>query len=136
MINEYDLRIEFRAVPYGEHTTCHAVQYRICPDQDRTYYTYINVFGLFKIKIKRKYSTKWVQPIHFSNTNIAYMYPAEENYTPFLIWKKNEMDEFTTFKTLGQFTMYVENININEMNSWKKKRTEYLNERGVWYETI
>ena len=127
-----DLRIEFRAVPYATGSIFHAVQYRLCPEQDLTYYTHLN-FGLFKIKIKRKYSTKWVEPIHFSNHAIAYMYPEEENYTPFLINDRHEMCNFTRFKTLGEFSKYLDELNASEISKWKVQRENYFRKREIWY---
>ena len=84
-----NLKIEFRAVPYS---TSHVLEYRISPNQDLTYETEVNIFGLFKIKLKRKYKTNWHQPTIITNYPSAYLYSKEsgEIYLPFFIREKKD----------------------------------------------
>ena len=53
-----DLKIEFKAEIFGSVGTYHVLMYRISPDQDLTYETEVSIFGLFKIKLKRKYKDR------------------------------------------------------------------------------
>ena len=87
------LKIEFRAVPYS---TSHVLEYRISPDQDLTYETEVSIFGLFKIKFKRKYKTNWHQPYTLIN------YPGSERYSKesgelYLSMFVRDKDEFKKF---------------------------------------
>lgn len=46
MIYRNDLKIEFKAEPYGLGGNYHVLIYRISPDQDLTYYEYQSFLGL------------------------------------------------------------------------------------------
>ena len=131
-MNKRDLQIEFRAVPYS--TISHALEYRILPDQDRTYYKELSILGLFKIKVKKQYSTNWVQPLRFLNYPSAYQYPKDENYMPFIIRCPYEFSMFkTSFKTYGEFEDYINQIDAKEIAEWEAERNEYLKKRNIWH---
>jgi hypothetical protein len=58
MIYRDDLKIEFKAVPYGSSGLYHRLMYRISPDQDLTYYKEYSFLGI-KFKLKKKFDTSW-----------------------------------------------------------------------------
>ena len=127
-----DLKIEFRAVPYGGG---HALEYRISPNQDLTYETEFSIFGLFKIKLKRKYKTYWYKPYILVN------YPGSEWYSkesgePYLPIFVNDQKEFkkikSSFKTIGEFFDYYNKEEAKEEAEWQKARNEYLKTCGTW----
>lgn len=126
------LKIEFRAVPYS---TSHVLEYRISPNQDLTYETEVNIFGLFKIKLKRKYKTNWHQPCTLVNYPSAYLYSKEsgEPYLPMFIRDKNEFKKIqSSFNTIGEFFDYVNKEEAKEEAKWQKARNEYLKTCGTW----
>jgi len=127
-----DLKIEFRAVPYS---TGHVLEYRISPNQDLTYETEVSIFGLFKIKLKRKYKTNWHEP------HILINYPGSERYSkesgePYLPMFVRSKDEFkkiqSLFKTIGEFFDYVNKEEAKEEAKWQKARNEYLKNCETW----
>ena len=127
-----NLKIEFRAVPYS---TSHVLEYRISPNQDLTYETEVSIFGLFKIKLKRKFKTNWHQPYVFNN------WPGSERYSkesgePYLPMFVRDIDEFkkiqSTFKTIGEFFESVNKEEAKEEAEWQKARNEYLKTCGTW----
>lgn len=127
-----DLKIEFRAVPYS---TRHVLEYRISPDQDLTYETEVSIFGLFKIKLKKKYKTNWHQPCILVNYPSAYLYSKEsgEPYLPIFIRDKDELKKIQSmFKTIGEFFDYVNKEEAKEEAEWQKDRNEYLKNCGTW----
>lgn len=127
-----DLKIEFRAVPYS---TSHVLEYRISPDQDLFYKTEISIFGLFKIKLKRKYKTNWHQPYIFTNWPGSERYSKEsgEPYLPFIIREKKDLIKFqTTFQTIGEFFDFINREETKAEAEWQKARNEYLENCGTW----
>ena len=127
-----DLKIEFRAVPYS---TSHVLEYRISPEQDLTYETEFNIFGLFKVKLKRKYKTNWHQPYVFNNWPGSERYSKEsgEPYLPMFVRDKNEFKKIqSAFKTIGEFFDYVNKEEAKEEAEWQKARNEYLENNTVW----
>ncbi len=127
-----DLKIEFRAIPYS---TSHVLEYRISPDQDLTYETEINIFGLFKIKLKRKYKTNWHQPCTFVNWSGSERYSKEsgEPYLPMFVRDKDEFKKIqSTFNTIGEFFDYVNKEDTKAEAEWQKARNEYLKTCGTW----
>lgn len=127
-----NLKIEFRAVPYS---TSHVLEYRISPDQDLTYETEVSIFGLFKIKRKRKYKTNWHQPYILVNYPGAERYSKEsgEPYLPMFVHDKNEFKKIqSAFKTIGEFFDYKNNKESKEEAEWQKARNEYLETCGTW----
>ena len=127
-----NLKIEFRAVPYS---TGHVLEYRISPNQDLTYETDINIFGLFKIKFKRKYKTNWHRPCIFVNWpgSERYSKDSEEPYLPMFVRDKDEFRKIqSTFKTIGDFFDYVNKEEAKAEAEWQKARNEYLNTYGIW----
>ena len=127
-----NLKIEFRAVPYS---TSHVLEYRISPNQDLTYETEVNIFGLFKIKLKRKYKTNWHQPTIITNYPSAYLYSKEsgEIYLPFFIREKKDLQKFkTSFDTIGEFFDFMNREEAKGEAEWQKDRNEYLKNRGIW----
>ena len=127
-----NLKIEFRAVPYS---TSHVLEYRISPNQDLTYETEISIFGLFKIKLKRKYKTNWHQPYVFNNWPGSEQYSKEsgEPYLPMFVRDKDELKKFqSTFKTIGEFFDSVNREEAKEEAEWQKARNEYLKTCGTW----
>ena len=127
-----DLKIEFSAVPYS---TSHVLEYRISPDQDLTYETEINIFGLFKIKLKRKYKTNWHQPYIFTNWPGSERHSKEsgEPYLPMFVRDKDEFKKIqSTFKTIGEFFESVNKEEAKEEAEWQKARNEYLKTCGTW----
>jgi len=127
-----NLKIEFRAVPYS---TSHVLEYRISPNQDLTYETEVNIFGLFKIKLKRKYKTNWHQPCVLVNYPGSERYSKEsvEPYLPMFIRDKDEFKKIqSTFKTIGEFFESVNREEAKEEAEWQKARNEYLKTCGTW----
>jgi len=127
-----NLKIEFRAVPYS---TSHVLEYRISPDQDLTYETEISIFGLCKIKLKRKYKTNWHQPCTLVNYPGAERHSKEsgEPYLPMFVRDKNEFKKIqSTFNTIGEFFDYVNKEEAKEEAEWQKARNEYLKTCGTW----
>ena len=127
-----DLKIEFRAVPYS---TSHVLEYRISPDQDLTYKTEVSIFGLFKIKLKRKYKTNWHQPYIFTNWPGSERYSKEsgEPYLPMFVRDKNEFKKIqSAFKTIGEFFDYVNKEEAKEEAEWQKARNEYWKTCRTW----
>jgi hypothetical protein len=127
-----DLKIEFRAVPYS---TSHVLEYRISPDQNLTYETEVSIFGLFKIKLKKKYKTNWHQPCTLVNYPGAERYSKEsgEPYLPMFIRDKKELKDYQTkFKTCGEFFKYTDETEAKEEAAWQKARNEYLDNCGTW----
>ena len=127
-----NLKIEFRAVPYS---TSHVLEYRISPDQDLSYETEVSIFGLFKIKLKRKYKTNWHQPCTFVNYPGSERYSKEsgEPYLPIFVHDKDEFKKIqSSFKTIGEFFDYVNEVESKEEAKWQKARNEYLKNSGTW----
>lgn len=127
-----NLKIEFRAVPYS---TSHVLEYRISPNQDLTYKMQINVLGLFKINIKRKFNTNWHKPYILVNYPGAERHSKEsgEPYLPIFIHDKNEFKKIQSmFKTIGEFFDYVNKKEAKEEAEWQKARNEYLETCGTW----
>lgn len=127
-----DLKIEFRAIPFG---AIHVLEYRVSPNQNLTYEKEINVFGLFKIKLKRKYETNWHQPCIFVNWPGSERYSKEsgEQYLHIFIYNKKELKEYQSkFKTIGEFYDYIDKEEAKEEAEWQKARNEYLDNCGTW----
>ena len=127
-----DLKIEFRAVPYS---TSHVLEYRISHNQDLTYETDVNIFGLFKIKLKRKHKTKWHQPAIITNWPGSERYSKEsgELYLPFFIREKKDLKKFqTTFNTIGEFFDFMDREEAKAEEFWQAARNEYLKNCGTW----
>ena len=126
------LKIEFRAVPYG---VGHVLEYRISPNQNITYEAEINIFGLFKIKITKKYNTSWHQPYWIVNWPGSERYSKEsgEPYLPIVIHNKKELKDYQTrFNTCGEFFNYKHETEAKEEAAWQKARNEYLDNCGTW----
>ena len=127
-----NLKIEFRAVPYS---TSHVLEFRISPNQDLTYKTQINVLGLFKINVKRKFKTNWHQPAIITNWpgSERYSKESEELYLPIFIHDKNEFKKIqSSFNTIGEFFNYIDKEEAKEEAEWQKARNEYLENCGTW----
>lgn len=131
-MNIEDLKIEFRAVPYGGG---HALEYRISPNQDLTYEKEVKFFGLFKFKVKRKYETNWHRPCVFTNYPGAERYSKEsgEPYLPMFIYDKKTLKDIQyKFKTYGEFLNHINTYEAKEEAEWQKARNEYLKTCGTW----
>ena len=127
------LKIEFRAVDYS--SDAHVLEYRISPDQDLTYEDEISIFGLFKIKLKKKFSTRWHMPYEFLNWPGSERYSKEsgEPYVPMFVHDRKELEDYKKkFKTIGEFLDYKHKEDAKEEAKWQIERTEYLNKQGIW----
>ena len=127
-----DLKIEFRAVPYS---ASHVLEYRISPNQDLTYETKVKIFGLFEIKLKRKFKTNWHRPYTLVNWpgSERYSKESEELYLPMFVHDKNEFKKIqSAFKTIDEFFDYVNKEEAKEEAKWQKARNEYLKTCGTW----
>ena len=126
------LKIEFRAVPYSSE---HVLEYRISPNQDLTYEDEISIFGLFKIKVKRKFKTNWHQPviITYWPGSERYSKKSGELYLPFFIREKKDLQRFkTSFNTIGEFFDFMYREEAKAEAKWQIERTEYLKNCGTW----
>lgn len=133
-MNREDLKIEFRAIPYG--VSDHALQYRIDPNDENNQYTIIKkyLFGLFKRTITKKYSYDWKLVHYFVGWSDWAEYNCHVNWQP--IWIKNEEDlnEYKKkFKTIGQFEKYIKDKADKNYQKWSKDREYYLNKMKVIY---
>lgn len=127
-----DLKIEFRAVPYG--SLSHVLEYRISPDQDLTYEEYDSwLWGLIKFKRKRKFSTEWYTAHHFLNYPSACLHEKEDNYHPIFIDTIKELNEYKQkYKTIGDFYEMIDKWNEKEISEWSIKRMNYLENHNIW----
>ena len=128
-----DLKIEFRAVPYGGS---HVLEFRISPDQDLKYYKEHHWFwGLIKFRTVAKYSTKWVQPTIFCNSVLSYQKTEEDsyNYCHIFIWKRQNLEQFqNNYHTYGEFLKWYNEEDQKERIAYRKAHVEYGNESGIW----
>lgn len=126
-----DLKIEFKAEPYGLGGNYHVLMYRISPDQDLTYYEYQSFLG-FKFKRKRTFDTSWYKAHKYLNYPSAQMY-SEPQTNPVLMDKREEFEEWkTNCKTMGDFFARLDEINKKEIEEWKRDRKKYLNNTKTW----
>ena len=128
-----DLKIEFRAVPYGGS---HVLEYRISPDQDLRYYKEHRWFwGLIKFGKVAKYSIEWIQPIIFRNFLLSYKRTEEDpdNYGRIFIWARKELEEFKTkYHTYGEFMKWYNEEDQKERAAYRKDHAVYEDVHGVW----
>ena len=126
-----DLKVEFKAEPYGLGSNYHVLMYRISPDQDLTYYENHSFLG-FKYNIKKKFNTSWHEAYQYLNYPSAEMY-SEPQTNPVLF---NNIEEFekwkTNCKTIGDFFDRIDEINRREIEEWKQDREKYLNNNKTW----
>ncbi len=132
-MNKEDLKIEFRAVPYGES---HVLEYRISPSQDLKYYKeHCWFWGLIKFRAVSKYSTKWVQPRIFCNHTLAYKNTEEDpdNYFPIFIWKRKDLEQFkNNYNIYGEFLKWYNEEDQKERIAYRKAHSEYEIESSIW----
>lgn len=126
-----DLKVEFRAVPFGSFSGDHVLQYRISPDQDLTYYKEYSFLG-FKFSIKRKYKTNWHDATKCLNYSSAYLYDESEVWGhPVFINSKKELNEYKErYKTIGEYFDYIDRINKTELNNYRCKRAQL--DKTIW----
>ena len=124
-----DLKIEFKAEPYGRSAIYHVLMYRISPDQDLTYYEVHSFLG-FKFTIKRKFNTSWHEAYNYLNYPSACYYD-EPQTNPVLMRNQKEFEEWkTSCKTIGDFFARLDEINKPQIEKWKIDREKYLNNRN------
>lgn len=135
MIDKNDLKIEFRAVPYGDNY--YALQYRINPKQDLEYIKKVSLlWGLIKFDWKTKYSTKWKDFELFTNRITSYLYESDDmlNWSPILIKNQSELDFYKhEYKTWGQWSSYIDRRHKKEMAKYTVERENYLKNRHTLY---
>lgn len=126
-----DLKIEFKAEPYGLGGNYHVLMYRISPDQDLTYYTEYSFLG-FKFNVKKKFDTSWHKAYQYLNYPSAYTH-AEPQTNPLLFNKIEEFEEWkTNCKTIGEFFDRLDKINEKEIEEWRREREKYLSNNKTW----
>lgn len=130
-----DLKIQFRAVPYG--TDNHVLEYRIDPKQDGLEYTEERkLFGIFRYTKTRKYDTDWRRPIYFFNHNTAYLHDENDdwNWFPLSVHGRKALDWYkNNFKTYGEFSDYVDAITKKNKDAWLIERSNYLKRKEIMY---
>jgi len=134
--NERNLKIELRAVPYGD-SDAHVLEYRFSPDQDLRYYKEYNWFwGLIKFGIVKKHSTSWHQPVRFFNGVISYKFDENDSYNnghPIFIHSKKELEDLKyKWQTYGKFLDWYWKEDEKERSEYWKERKDFLERRGVW----
>lgn len=126
-----NLKIEFKAEPYGSSDNYHVLMYRISSDQDLTYTEERSFLG-FKYKVKKEFDTSWHKAYQYLN------YPSADHYSepqtnPVLMNKREEFEEWKiSCKTMGEFFDRLNKINEKEINEWKQDREKYLNKCKTW----
>lgn len=130
-----DLKIQFRAVCF--HYDYHVLEYRIDPEQDLRYYKEHKWFwGLIKFGTVAKYSTKWIQPIHYWNNCTAKYYSEDNwnNWGHYFIKSQKDLDWYkNNFKTIGEFMEYHNDYSNKEYAEWKIDRENYLKSKETIY---
>lgn len=129
MIYRNDLKIEFKAVPYG--STYHRLMYRISPDQDLTYYKEYSVLGI-KFRRKKKFDTSWQEGWQYLTWSASCGCEDEPTTNPILFNKKSTFEEWKLCKTMGEYFEKLNKINEKEIIKWKEYRKSYLNHKGDW----
>lgn len=128
-----NLKIEFRAVPYGEES--HVLEYRISPKQDITYYKEKRLFGIFKYRRKCEYSTSWQKIMVFECGLTSHYYDVDKwiNYMPIFCNNQDTLDWFKrTFQTLGAFEEYIVEREKPELEKYWAKRQK-RSEKKIFY---
>ena len=126
-----DLKVEFKAEPYGRSNSYHILMYRISPNQDLTYYKEHSFLG-FKFTIKKEFDTSWHEAYIYLNYPSACYYD-EPQTNPVLIKKQKEFEEWkTSCKTIGDFFVRLDEINKPQIEKWKRDRERYLNNNKTW----
>ena len=87
-----DLKIEFKAEPYGLCGNYHVLMYRISPDQDLTYTEERSFLG-FKYKVKKEFDTSWQEAHQYLNYPSAHLYD-EPQTNPVLMSEHKEFEEW------------------------------------------
>jgi hypothetical protein len=128
-----DLKLEFRAVPYGD-TGYHVLEYRIDPNQDITYKKTFKFFCI-EFNIKKKFNTNWYEASKFRNwpglSNSSW--DKSEGYLPILIRTKSDLVWYkNTFHTIGDFFKHIEKIDAKEIAGFEKEREKFLNKNKIW----
>ena len=126
-----NLRIEFRAVPYGHEGRI--LEYRISPDQDLTYHTSEScLFGLVKFKRKRKHDTGWkmVQEFRCGITGHYYSLDHWINHMPIWCEDQETLNWYKrTFETVGAFKKYIAEREKGEYEKYWTNREKYIDSR-------
>lgn len=126
-----DLKIEFKAEPYGSLGNYHVLMYRISPDQDLTYTEEHSFLG-FKYKTKHKFDTSWYEAYQFLNYPSASSYDEPQTNTV-LMNKREEFEEWkSNCKTMGEFFARLDEINEKEIEEWKRDREKHLSNIKTW----
>lgn len=128
------LKIEFRALPYANKL--HVLEWRVSPDQNLNYTKIIYLFGIFKIKLKKKYDTKWKRPELFQCFLTSPYYEVDNNfhYIPILLRTREEFEDYKRdFQTVVSFLNYVEKRINGEYEKYRIEREKYLSKRGTWF---
>lgn len=131
MIYRDDLKIEFKAVPYGSNGKYHRLMYRISPDQDLTYYKEYSFLGI-KFKCKKKFDTSWQKGWQYLTWGACCGCEDEPTTNPILFDKKSTFDEWKLCKTMGEYFEKLNKINEKEIMKWKEYRKRYLSHKGEW----
>ena len=126
-----DLKIEFKAEPYGRSAIYHVLMYRISPNQNLIYHEEHTFLG-FKYKVKKKVDTSWHRAVQYLNYPLSERY-SEPQTNPVLLENIEEFEEWkTNCKTMGDFFARLDEINTKEIEDWKQNRKKYLNNIKTW----
>jgi len=131
-----NLKIELRAVPYGD-SDAHVLEYRFSPDQDLRYYKEYNwLWGLIKFGVVKKHSTSWHQPVGFYNCICSYKYDENDSFNnnhPIFVHSKEELEELKDkWQTYGQFIDWFLKRDAKERAAYRKEREEFLDKHSIW----
>lgn len=134
--NKRNLKIELRAVPFGDSDS-HVLEYRISPDQDLRYYKEYNWFwGLIKFGVVKKHSISWHQPVRFFNGLISYRYNENDDYSnnhPIFVHSKQELEDFKQkWQTYGEFIDWYWEEDERQRSAYRRERNAFLERRAVW----
>ena len=134
--NKRNLKIELRAVPYGDGDS-HVLEYRFSPNQDLRYYKEYNWFwGLIKFGVIKKYSTSWHQPVRFFNGLTSYRYNENNSYSnnhPIFVNSKRELADLQQkWQTYGQFIDWYWEEDEKQRSAYRRERNVFLEKRNIW----
>jgi hypothetical protein len=131
MVYRDDLKIEFKAVPYGSTGIYRRLMYRISPDQDLTYYKEYSFLGI-KFKRKKKFDTSWQKGWQYLTWSESCGSEPEPTTNPILFNEKSIFEDWKRCKTMGEYFEKLDKINEKEIIKWKESRKKYLSQEGDW----
>lgn len=131
MVYRDNLKIEFKAVPYGSIGTYRRLMYRISPEQDLTYYKEYSFLGI-KFKLKKTFDTSWQKGWQYLTWGASCGCEDEPTTNPILFNTKSEFEDWKRCQTMGEYFEKLDKINEKEINEWKEVREKYLSQEGEW----